>query len=303
MSKHHMFVLLLACSTAAGAEKLSDDDQRRAAEEDRRRAAELINEARRRVGDQPTPLPEAKPHRDSMKMYVTIGSEERIDIAYAALVEPIRSAQRSGAPLEYLEPREDFIEHGAGSLALALGLKVNRWLDVEISRHGIGSYYDVSSVTRVIDPEIPIPDQEATAVQQTEFTESSWTVTALPRWAPIKHFAIYGRFGVGYASGSLDSILSTGKLIKHADLCTIDPVSRRESCEKGQAIFRYGREWSRVTQKGDGFFPVLGVGVELTRYIRLEYQRRFAVPIGNERKDLNSEQYVSVRFFGEWDLK
>jgi hypothetical protein len=274
--------------------------------------ADIVNEARARVE-----AADKRPHSDwqgykreqheeqqaeeseeskPRSWYVGFGFENRASVS---LSEPyrIRESQIQATSLEYLQPNIAYENIGTSGMSLFFGRELNDWLDVEVSSHGMETFYQVLSDTHVarttMTPESP---RDTVAGQGTSFYERTYSLSLMPRWNIHRYVALYGRFGIGYNDSRLDSGLDISAEVPGPPYCTKDH-NGIETCK--ETTVRETRDLDvRHYQKND-FFPIVGVGVRLFGAVRMEFIYRSNVTIGESSDDI-SAPYVSFCWRTEW---
>lgn len=268
-----------------------------------RTVKDIVIEARSRVGEAGIPPPERREQGmqetetpQPRSIYVGLGHEPHASVPMDA-VHRFEESQRAGLPLQYLMPVDPHSDSNAGAWSLFLGRELTNWLDVELSAHAVTSYYQTFSKTPVIDTSLAGNAQDIEAAQYSIFEERTYSLTFLPRWEVKDWLAVYGRLGVGYADNKLEASLQTQGWVSSTRICSTDEAGK-ETCYNQRAFDAH--DWSNVTKKSNGFFPVVGVGVQLLEFLRLEYMLRADVPIVDTTANIWSGLYFSFLVKGAW---
>lgn len=273
---------------------------------------EIVKEARERVENKYRGQPvsdwkpmtreerEEKPTEPKKRLYWLGFGFENTTMPQGELLR-VRYQQRSEIPLDYLSPWSDtdLLNRNGQSGAFIFGRQLNDWLDVELTAHGQGSFYEYGDSTRVTAETMePGNTRDTTVSQHTDFEERSYSITFLPKWSICDWFAVYGRLGVGYAQNRLESKMDLTASLRGPDRCTIQQGTNTEKCEA--TYVRTTRNVALIREHNTGFFPVAGVGIELTPVVRLEYMVRKNVPMGNDTVDVDTNLYLTFRYMSNW---
>jgi opacity protein-like surface antigen len=241
--------------------------------------------------NQPTPPKEY----DRYNWNLGLGEDFRTTMSMHALYD-LRSKQRAGTSLSYLAPVNDGSYSQKGDYNVFVGRRLAKWLDVEFMAH-LDTDLQIFSVTPVVDPAFSGTTQESFEDHHTEFGESAYSVTFLPQWDLRRWLGVYGRIGVGYAESEVSSNLRSYGRILIDRRCRTDQYGIPECFDIYQQT---EREWSDYHKKSNGFFPILGVGIDIFKTVRLEYAFRAHVPIAGTTTNIRTWM-LSVQFFnGRW---
>jgi opacity protein-like surface antigen len=271
-----------------------------------RTVEEIVTDARAKVEQgtaPPTPQITKRDDKEEPKWgpitwYLGLGSGKKTHVSLDALYD-LRSTQRSNASLQYIEPVEDELSDNTGTDVFFAGVGLNDWLEVELVAH-VGSDREVFSLTRVVDTTLSSEAQNIRAHQSTRFSESAYSITFLPQWKVHRFVGVYGRIGVGYADNDLSSNLTSSGLVSSTQTCNPDQngVQKCITTNKFDSTV-----WSDINHDSTGFFPIVGVGVDIFRTIRLEYIYRAMVPIGDTTTTIGPDGMFWIRFMNtRWEL-
>lgn len=277
-------VLLVAATGMWGMEAKTDE----------RTAAEIVEAARARAERRKQEEAETEKQRD---FYFGLGFEDSVVSSFGAVYQ-LRAVQRDAAALQYLEPVIEEPVLPQGSWAMFIGHELTSWLDVELTAHAMETIYQIEGTTRAAtlgagESLVRYVDADHYSI----FKERTYSLTFLPRWQINDWFAAYLRLGAGYADNYLRSKLdSIGSPVYVGESCT----TTSDGQQKCTPLFE-----SEVTglsfheSKMHGFFPVVGVGIQLGEIARLEYIVRSGVPIAGSTTDFGGF-YLQFRVKPKW---
>lgn len=273
--------------------------------------AEIVAEARARVEGDRQPADwrirqDEKKHEEKkqdeeeqdarpLTYYIGFTGENPPSMSLRAMYDQ-RAAQRAAAPLQYLEPmtnERDKDNEGASSLFAGVGLTDRLEVEFrysEYSRRERGS-------TRVIDPTLT-GTQAAQASQGSEYSGAEYSAALLAHWRFHQLWSVYGRIGIGYAETMLRSTLGSSGRTTSEEHC----VPQNDGTTKCSTIYHHASsDWGTIRDGGQGFYPIIGGGIEFVRAFRLEFTYRPFVPIANTTTDVLSNFMISIRLYNtDW---
>lgn len=265
---------------------------------------EIVKEARERVenkykgqpasdwkGFQKIDLSEKQETKqEPMAFYLALGSSSWSRASLGDLYA-IRSAQRDAAALDYAELPDDFLVEPEYPGSAVLGVELNRWLDMELTLAPISQEWEINDGSNLRDtPEA----RDRKSTHHSFYRENSYALTFLPRWEVNKGFAVFARVGVGYAMNSMGSWLNVQGRTGTTRVCNQDPKdSTKQNCYD-QAVYD-DTVVEEFYRKKDGFYPIVGVGVDIFQMIRLDYTFRSNLPL--QGSDISTGKSFAITFY------
>lgn len=268
---------------------------------------QLVNEARARVeakarAEQGAPVSDwnryqkadevekQKAEKEPMAYYIALSMSSLSRPSLGDLYQ-VRSAQRNHAALDYSELPDDFLLEPEYTGTAILGVELNRWLDVELTLAPLTQLWEINDGSNLHDtPEA----KQRKSTHHSFFKENSYTLTFLPRWDVNKGFAVFARVGVGYASSSMGSTLSVEGRTGTKRVCNPDPKdSSKQECYD-QAVYD-STPVEEFYRKKDGFYPIVGVGIDIFQMIRLDYTFRTGLPL--QGSEISTGKSFSLNFY------
>lgn len=229
--------------------------------------------------------------------YLAVGGEGSTHVSSLDELERTRADQFAAFPLPYIRPvTEDWRQESNGAFSVQFGVRLNDWLDVELAAHNWDSYYSRFSESEITNP---TSSQSLVARHFTLFSEEAYSLTALPRWEYNPFIGVFGRVGLGISNSSIDSTLTTAGYSPPVRTCTLDS-NNKETCRDVSDLIVTPID--EIHAKRRRIFPVVGVGIQLIQFVRLEYLYRFNVPIGNATTDV-SALFLTFSFKGDFAEK
>lgn len=265
---------------------------------------DIINEARERVEGPHWARPdwrERERERERKKQqprsfYVAIGGETMTDASLDE-VDRTLAAQRERSAIQFLEERTDYPLTQSGDISLAIGYELTSWLDVELAAHSMDGFFQGGGTGAAHDPTLSEAVQSTDADQFFRLDVSTYSLSLLPRWDFNEYVGIFARIGVGYADTMLLADLSSEGFVSSRQSCT----TQTDGQEKCSTVYDYERHhWDYVHQTRSGFFPVAGLGVQLSPAFRLEYVYRPDIPAGESTIDVSAIYFRFVMKSAWW---
>lgn len=269
-------------------------------------AAEIINEARERVEGRSWAAPdwreserrrkqEAEEEDQPLGWYGGLGGERWTVVPFNEVYR-LQAAQRDSVPLQYLESVEEDETNDSSSLTIFFGRELNQWLDIEIGGTSLECFYLIDSYTPVIDETLPSDAQDLSADQWSTFDHHQLYLALLPRWRINDYVTIFSRFGVAYDESKLEGGLVSEGVISEKKECRT--VNNQTVCETAKEYARTG--WGKYQYRRAELIPIVGIGVTLFDWLRLETGFRFDAPIGEASTDVRVGLTFTARLKTSW---
>lgn len=304
MPNRRKVALLVAVATALYGIDARADDPPPPPEPKPKTVEEIVKEARERVenkyrgqpasdwkGFQKIELEEKKEtKKEPMAFYLAFGASSWSRASLGEL-RGIRADQRNHAALDYAEQPDDFLVEPEYPGIAVLGVELNRWLDMELTLAPINQEWEINDGSDLRDaPGI----SHRTSTHHSYYRENSYALTFLPRWDVNKGFAVFARVGVGYANSSMGSTLSVQGRTGTKRVCNPDPKdSSKQECYD-QAVYD-SIPVEDFYRKKDGFYPIVGVGVDIFQMIRLDYTFRTGLPL--QGSEISTGKSFTLNFY------
>jgi hypothetical protein len=263
--------------------------------EGERTVADIVNEARARMDWGPPRKIEGE--REPRTFYVALGAELGQKLYNFEELRRLEATHRANSPLEYVVPARDFAVESSSGITLAIGYQLTRWLEIELTAHDLDSrFWQTGTFGEVTYANAPRTARPIDGLQSSQYSMTLYSLALLPRWDISDHLGIIARVGVSHAHSRLASDLYTKGQTGSTQTC--QPTSNGgETCT---TTYQYEtRRWASSAQSRTEFIPVVGVGLQVLEFLRLEYHLHLGVPIGDGKTDLQSF-HINVLMRPEW---